>query len=200
LKAQAAAINPKIEPHTTLEASLNNDAKAAKLRPKDDPNTTVAAALDDYSRAHSSSDTPRKVDPLGQCRAELNNANARYAHAETACRSGDYPPCVYRDDGRAAYVYDVDLTEGGAIIHRGDTGQFEQIPWVASLPKLPLDQALSAADFVTASLPYKVAGDKQSPACRFYIRVHDNMGNASREDFKNLYLAVQSNFYHHLER
>jgi len=173
-------------------------ARAAAMDPSSDSAKTIDTAL--RQMAESKSARPTSTDPLGQCKAELSNANSRYAHAEAQCHSGDYPPCVYRDDGRAAYVYEVSLTQAGAIVRPGDTGSFEQIPWVSALPKLPLGEAISSDKFIELSTPYRLAGDKQSPACRFYIRVTDDMGNASREDFKQLYLSVQSNFYHHLER
>lgn len=176
-------------------------SRAAVIAPNKSPPQTIAAALNDL--ADKQNKKPQKGDTLGQCKAELNNANARTAQAEARChpgRAGDYPSCVYRNDGRAAYVYEVSLTEQGALVRTGDTGDFEQIPWVSALPKLPMDRALSPGEFITSSAPFRVAGDQQAPACRFYIRVQDNMGSASREEFKRLYLSVQSNFYHHLER
>lgn len=202
LREQTSVLSNKLARAESDLVTYNRlKSRAAIIDPAEPPPQLIETALNEFADKQLA--PAPKSNPLAVCKAELNNANARTSQAEARCRpgrNGDYPSCVYRDDGRAAYVYQVSLTENGAIVQSGDTGSYEQIPWVAALPKLPLNRSIPANEFIALSIPFRIAGDRQTPACRFYIRVSDDMGRASREDFKRLYLSVQSNFYHHLER
>jgi hypothetical protein len=138
---------------------------------------------------------------LAACEAERSNLGRQLNYTQQQCgREGDFPPCVYRDNGQIAFLYDVFLTQRGIVVSRGDEGSFRSLTWVAALPDPVYGEPMSVAAFQSATRPHLATSQRQNPQCRFFVRIHDRMGEASRQEFLDQYLGVQSHFYHLLTR
>jgi hypothetical protein len=188
-------------------AALNNElgdieslvSNANALDPQRNAAEVLNAALASY--ADLDDDGRALPDQLAQCRAERSNIGSQLAYTREQCgREGDLPPCVYRDDGSIAYSYNVTLSQAGVTVSRGDEGSFRSLPWVASLPDPRLDQPISLNEFLSATRTHFAVSQRQNPECRFFVRIYDRMGDASRQEFLDQYLGVQSHFYHLLIR
>ncbi|SDL92360.1 hypothetical protein [Maricaulis salignorans] len=168
-----------------------------------DPERSAADVLNAAMSSYAGLNNDQRMlpDQLAQCHAERSNIGSQLDYIRAQCgRAGDLPPCVYRDDGAIAYSYNVVLSQDGVTAGRGDEGRFRSIPWVAALPDPRLGQPMSLNEFLGATRSHFQASQQQNPECRFFVRIYDQMGDASRQEFLDQYLGVQSHFYHHLVR
>jgi len=193
LNAQLAALEQELGDVSQLVAQANSV----------DPERSAAEVLQAAMTAYDDlSEEDRLLpDELAACRAERTNLGSQLAYTRAQCgREGDLPPCVYRDDGSVAYSYNVVLSQAGITVGRGDEGSFRSIPWVAALPDPRLDQPISLGEFLRSTRTHFEVSQQQDPECRFFVRIYDQMGDASRQEFLDQYLGVQNHFYHLLVR
>lgn len=193
LAAELAALNEALGDAQALVD------QAGALAPDRPPGEVLEAALEAYSGLGE--EARDLTGDLAMCEAERANLDRTVDHIQAQCgREGDYPPCVYRDDGQIAYLYNVFLTQDGLVVRRGDEGSFRSLSWVASLPDPRLDTPIALGRFLDVTRAHYATSQAQNPECRFFVRIYDRMGTASRQEFLDQYLGVQTHFYHVLVR
>lgn len=200
LRQENAFLNAQL---AALEEQLGNVEELVAQANAVDPERNAADVLQAAMTAYDDLSEEGRLlpDQLSACLAERTNLGSQLAYTQAQCgREGDLPPCVYRDDGSIAYSYNVVLSQDGITVGRGDEGSFRSIPWVATLSDPRMDQPISLGEFLNSTRAHFDASRRQDPECRFFVRIYDRMGDASRQEFLDQYIGVQNHFYHLLLR
>jgi hypothetical protein len=106
-----------------------------------------------------------------------------------------YPPCWADSNGKAEYIYDIDLSNDGILIHDN------QIPHrAAEQKKLPIskikyDMVLSNSNFQRQVYPLLNWSKANKPECRFFVRIDDKTDNDQKRLYKGLLKVVEGSFY-----
>lgn len=111
-------------------------------------------------------------------------------------KGGDLPSCWHDEDGKKQYLYNIDLTDSGIVIH--DNIKLSNPSRTEEKLVLPLNEfkfgmPMQPNDFIKAGQKIKKQSDEQS--CRYFVKISDKTGPNSKEHYKKLRNAVEQIFY-----
>ena len=160
-----------------LETAQALERQAAEMSPGASPEE----ALENFQEAAMLGQQAKAAGPSGPaCQTDLNQCQASNIEMsrKLALKGGTLPSCwIDGKTGKPQYIFDAHLRPDGIYLVDNKVPGREADQ--AKLPIAPLsfDRPYQAAAFVQAGHNLYRWSDSQDPACRFYVRIFDELPN-----------------------
>ncbi len=104
------------------------------------------------------------------------------------------PPCWTKDDGSIEYIFNIELTSEGIVVHKNDLPEHGE-ELLKLVPSLRFDSPLSRSEFLRATERLYQWERSQHPECRFFVRVQDETEPNQKALYKDELRTVENRFY-----
>lgn len=190
----AAQISEEIENEASLGRRFAEDAHSLEpsLQQREALKAFEADAAAGKLLIDKSGSARNLVADAAACRSSLTTCKAQNANL-SARLGGTLPSCWIDASGKSQYIFDAHLREDGIVLNDNHVPGREADEAQLPIKGFAFGTGVEAAAFIQAGMPILAYSNQNE--CRFYVRVYDETGPASKLRYKELLNGIESIFY-----
>lgn len=126
---------------------------------------------------------------INDCRAQ----NKHLVAIKNVGRGGDFPSCWFDEAGAKQFIYNIELTDKGIVVHDNHIPSREEEKKRLPLEDFKLGMPMQPNEFMKAGQKIRKISDDHS--CRFFVKIADKTSPEKKEHYKKLRNTVENIFY-----